>query len=700
MLAEAAHLAPPTSGDPNRLLGGWIPTQVGSRSGYRLSARGARLRFVTLEPKPRSLRIDWLGAVASPPPGLHLRFDRGPPIAVPAASPLSIALPPELAPGAHVVEISRSSPGAADLVLGRARLTGAAAGGHARLDGGDLVQSGWSLVDVVARPAAALLAGELCPGSAIQSAPRFSVEVAAAVDGPAARWSWHGSFWDRLRGCARFELPLPPGPAPLRARFAASGEGAPGRWRRLRWTGGNGELASQDILRAPAPRPARPRLVILYVMDALRADYVGHLGGPGKASPTLDRLAAEGFTFRRHWSVAPNTWPSIRALFTGEIVSEPEAWRRATRGRATLAELYGQAGYRCGLFSGNPYVSKSPRLRQGFDHAAQEAAFRPRRGSARMPNENARQVHAAALDWLRSLPRGSPALLYVHTMHPHSPYAPPEPFLTRATAGLGSGVAGDIATLKRIERGQLIPSAADTARLRALYRGSLAYGDAELARFLAAVSELYPAAETLVAITSDHGEELLDHGGVLHGHTLYEELLHVPLVIWSPGRVRSGESALPTDTLDLHATLVDLAGAQRGPVSPAGRSLLPLAAGGQRELPPRLHFAAAPGARGGIYAVRDGQRKLIWARGTRDDWAMGRGPGRAWDREFYFDLDADPKERANLAGWGGIWEQWLRAALRRWVEEQRAAGGGEVEDPEAALDAETAAQLRALGYLD
>ena len=126
-----------------------------------------------------------------------------------------------------------------------------------------------------------------------------------------------------------------------------------------------------------------------------------------------------------------------------------------------------------------------------------------------------------------------------------------------------------------------------------------------------------------MAVTSDHGEELFDHGGVLHGYTLYEEMIRVPLVVWSPGLVEPGEWTAATGTRDLHATLLDLAfRAGRLPpgIDSEGFTLLPQLVGRNRdgEAGDRGHLAAAASVKGGIYSVQSARWKLVWAPRTTD----------------------------------------------------------------------------------
>ena len=106
-----------------------------------------------------------------------------------------------------------------------------------------------------------------------------------------------------------------------------------------------------------------------------------------------------------------------------------------------------------------------------------------------------------------------------------------------------------------------------------------------------------PAEETLVAVTSDHGEELFEHGGVLHGYTLYEEMLRIPAVLWAPGRVAPEAVFAPTSTLDLRRALLAAAG-----LAPTAAEPEPKAAAGPAA--PAVHFAAAASVHGGIFSAR------------------------------------------------------------------------------------------------
>lgn len=683
ILVERREIAWPPSLDGGRFLTGWLAER---RPGGRvLMGQAARLELVNLEGKDRTLAIDF----ADPPLQGKVRVRAGGREvgAFPLADPLEIPLPLSTLPLGRVPVDLTFEAGPVAVVAAAIRAPSTA--GEAKVEGADLVQSGASLVDLV-RPVSGgeVLVGSFAPPGSPRSGQSFELTLERGDGRVAQRFSWTPGWW--RRGRQTISLPVGEAKGFVRVRLRASGAGPAGRWQSLRLAGGAMESREET---AAEPRKDPPRLVVVYVMDALRADRPGYLGGLAEASPTWDRLAREGMAFRAHRSVAPNTLPSTKSLFTGRHFVARGGWKLVPEDGPTLAEIFRAAGYRTGLFSGNPHVSAAFGTDRGFEHTAPEVLIDSYAGAGGPPyNDNAARVDAAALAWLRSLPPGAKAFLYLHTIHPHNPYDPPDPFRSRFTAGIDSTLAGDTETLTGIKQKRIAASPADRKRLAGLYTGSFAYNDAELGGFLTGLAAWAPPAETLVAVTSDHGEELFDHGGVLHGYTLYEEMLRIPLVLWAPGRLRPAAVATPTNTLDLHVTLLELAGLK--PAKGAeGRSLL---RSGREDGEP-LRLAAASSLKGGIYAASSDHFKLVWAPRTGLGWGMGEGLGRSRDPEYLFDLVKDPGETVNLtgfAGTGGLEVAWLRSRLLAWV--QRRDGAEEPGQPP--VDRETRDRLRALGY--
>lgn len=683
VLTEGRRLADPPATSGNRFLAGWWPRRLGGRDALAALPTGGRLELVQLARRPRILVLDLLDADASASRFARVSVagrDLG---RVALADPLEIDLPADLPLGRVLVELIPEE-GVKLRVLAASMRTALAAG-DARFERPDALQTGHSLIDVVRRvDAGAVLSGTFQPPGSPRDEQEFllHVEHGGRLE---TVFSWRGTLWNRLSGRRRIEVPLGPGAGLVRIRFEARGAGPAARWNGFTL---RSPAAAEMVIAesGPAP-PAPPQLVIVYVMDALRADRLGHLGGPAGATPTLDRLAREGLTFADHRSVAPNTLPSTKALFTGQAFAHRGGWKLPADGPATLAEAFRAAGFATALFSNNPYLGAAYGVDRGFDHVAAPAA-----GSAGYHDDAAR-IHAAALEWLHSAARGRPVLLYLHTLHPHNPYQPPPAFASRFTAGIASTLDGSTPTLVDIQRFRHRPTAADRRRLAGLYTAGLAYNDAELATFLAEVAKLYRPEETLVAATSDHGEELFDHDGVLHGYTLYEEMIRIPLVLWGPGRVPVGRSQMPTSTLDLHATLLDLVAEPQ--VASAGVSLLRAGqevAGWRAEA---IHFAAASSLKGGVFSAQSRRFKLVWAPRTGRGWGMGEALGRSRDAEYLFDLESDPGELVNLAGRGGLEAAWLRSLLFAWIESKRAAPAVEPQ-----VDAATRQRLEALGYVN
>lgn len=679
LLTEARPLELPPSTRGNRFLAGWWPSRPGGQDTLIALDSGGRLELVQLSRRPRQLTLDLWDY--EPPVGEVLIRAAGRDLGrQPLKDPLKIELPEDLPLGRTTVELIPQDGNRLEVVSAATRAPLAA--GDARRDGADMLQTGYSMIDVVRRvPAGATLQGVFHPPASPPAGQEFLLHIERDGDSRTA-FHWQASLWNRVRGRQRLEVPLGPEPGLVRVRLEARGEGPAALWKGLSIT----DPPANDSGDASQDPDSRPKLVILYVMDALRADRVGHLGGPAGVTPTLDRLAREGITFLDHRSVAPNTLPSTKALFTGEAYVEGGGAKLPEDGAATLAEAFRAAGYATAMFSNNPFISATYGVDRGFDAVGAPGGFSEAKGGNSF-YDDAERIHAAALDWIATLEPGQPAFLYLHTLHPHNPYDPPDPFREQF-AGSDSTIDGSTETLIDIQRLRRQVDDADRARLGGLYAGALAYNDAELGKLLETLADLYPPEQTFLAVTSDHGEELFDHGGVLHGYTLYEEMIRIPLILWSPRRVSPGERQRSTSTLDLHATLSRLAGDAQT-VSEGIPLFEPT------ETDNAVHFAAAASVKGGVFSAQSQRFKLVWAPRTGRGWGMGEALGRSRDAEYLFNLEDDPQEQINRAGSSDLEAAWLRSQLLAWVASKRASPAAEVE-----VDEETRQRLRALGYMD
>lgn len=453
---------------------------------------------------------------------------------------------------------------------------------------------------------------------------------------------------------------------------------------------GLGIVASPSIARslrreAPAPRPARELPdIVLVVADSLRADALHGTAPADPPTPSLDALASRGVTLASASAAAPAGVPSEASLLTGRLPSEHGArWREAAiAGDAvTLAEALRSSGYRTGAFVSSPTLSERQGLGRGFDRwdgtkdprlfarypgalFSRLVALTGRRARTEAPP--AGEVLARALGWIEK-PSKRPAFLYVHLADPHEPYAPPSD---------GGGPSGSV-SLDPYLRGEAELDDAAFGRLEDLYRGEVSYLDREVGSFLDALRPRLDGGHLLVVFTSNHGEELRDHGSLGHGHTLYEELLHVPLILARPGEIPAGASRPdPVSLVDLAPTILDLAGLP-AEASFHGRSVAALVKDGSAPAPSpivaELDAIGTHTMRHWSRSARLGATKVIL---TSTD-VLGAG---AWHREI-FDLATDPEETSDLTEptpESERLEEWLDG----WIRDHPPAPGiGPGDDP-------------------
>lgn len=325
------------------------------------------------------------------------------------------------------------------------------------------------------------------------------------------------------------------------------------------------------------PRPAAPALPLKYPnsnlvfisFDALQAAHVGHLGYPRDVTPTLDALAADGFSFARAYSVSSWTVPASMTWFTGVYPSEhgvvnkyAEFTARTKRTAnlkelaphlSTLADVLRWNGYATVGFTGNAGVSGGFGFQQGFD------VFDHRPGvfagfAQSVPN---------ALSWLRAN-RDKRFFLFLHGYDAHGQNTPAGGFDYRfVPAGYdrrytGAEVEQETLREEGIERGFLNLRDADVRFWRAVYDEKVQRADAKLGHFLAEFDQLGLTANTLFVITSDHGTELAEHRRLDHGFTLYDETVRVPMIIKPPATQAGRVVPDRVSSIDLMPTVLDL----------------------------------------------------------------------------------------------------------------------------------------------
>ena len=454
-----------------------------------------------------------------------------------------------------------------------------------------------------------------------------------------------------------------------------------------------------------------PRGVLLIIADTLRARNLPWMGYTRETAPFLAELASGGTVFRHCIAQATWTKPSVTSILTSMYPSThavKEQEDRLADGAITLAETFRDAGWATIGLGSIPLVGRMTNLEQGFEEFHEASSLQV------SPNaKTARELVDRLLPWLE-IHRDSPFFVLLHVSDPHGPYEPLGPYDTwwaepGASAELEEmreRVKPYIRDAVRRELGhptrdELVAAALDPDAYVSLeiagYDGSIRGMDVELRRVFEQLRELTLDERVLVVFTSDHGEEFLEHGSHLHGHSVYSELTRVPLLFWGSRWAPERVVDVPVESLDILPTILDLAGLE-APESVQGSSLAPLFDGKtpSRELrEPAVTEKSRmtgrhplPGTEVGSHALVNGDWKLI-----RNHPARGNIP----EVELYH-LGNDPQELRNLADRHPDVVARLRGLLDRW--EARVAEN-RLSPPTSSpkdLDEPTRKRLEALGY--
>jgi arylsulfatase A-like enzyme len=436
---------------------------------------------------------------------------------------------------------------------------------------------------------------------------------------------------------------------------------------------------------AAAAEGDRPNLVV-YLIDTLRSDRLGCYGYTRPTSPRIDRFASSALLFREGRAQSSWTRPAVATILTGLA-----PWAHGVEERssalpeevATIGERLAAVGYDTALFTTNANIVARFGFAQGWETFA---AIFERSGGARRHVDSA-EIHRHVVSWLDARgKRGErrPFLLVVHTLDPHDPYRPAEPF-RRALApdvDVESACCGSAEQLTAMARADPAAGQARAAAASELYDAEVAQNDAAFGALLDELERRGLAERTAVLLTSDHGEEFFEHGGWKHGLTLYEELLRVPMVLRLPGGSPAGRVVdEPAEQIDIVPTLLDLADLPVDALLP-GRSLIALDGAGPRVSTARLVRAGVI-----LESAKRGLWKLVRRRGP---WVapLGEPP------YLLFDLAADRDETADLALARRDERRYLDGELERVIE-----GAPAVRARTAPIDAELDRALKALGYL-
>jgi len=426
-----------------------------------------------------------------------------------------------------------------------------------------------------------------------------------------------------------------------------------------------------------------PKNLLFIVLDAAAAKHSQIYGYPRETTPFLADLAESGHLFMKARSQAGSTLPSTTSFLTGAyppFVPHPGIFEWVTDQDSTLAETFRSAGFTTGAFSENAWVSRASGFDRGFDQFEQ---FRSINGEEDRSNQRnpSTQLMDAAVHWISSTGRERSWFCYVHILRPHTPYATPPDFSDAFKhVDVKSLIGGEKFTNRDMSK---MGGAKEASRT---YDANLRYADFLVSQLVARLTEMGRMDDTVVLVTSDHGESFWEHGRYGHAHFLHEHLVHVPLVIRVPEAMGIEPRVVDdlVELVDLFPTLVELFGISP-PDGLEGDSLVPMMRG-----EPASVTASGFAQDGWLerVAVFDQQRKAIF---EADHDTMGL------QLEGYFDLQKDPAEQVDLGELADGLEPLRHLAESYFSTQARNSLSGQEGD---ALPQEQIDELKAIGYLE
>jgi arylsulfatase A-like enzyme/Tfp pilus assembly protein PilF len=387
--------------------------------------------------------------------------------------------------------------------------------------------------------------------------------------------------------------------------------------------------------------------IIVISIDTLRADHLPAYGYTNVKTPAFDALAADSVVFERAYSHAPQTLPAHASMLSGQLPFETGVRDNVgftiKPGERLLPQMLRERGFTTGGIVSAYVLRKETGISQGFDFFDGEMPPASPELSIGQVQRDGGESEQIAEHWLDSIGT-SRAFLFLHLYEPHKPYTPPERFAQYAP-----------------------------------YDGEIAYADEIVGRLVKYLKshQLYDRAT--IVLVSDHGEGLGDHGEQEHGLFVYDEAIHVPLIIKQEGNAGAGRRVLDlVQHIDLVPTILDLVKAP-GAGNLRGRSLKPVLEGTGKLAPATIYSEA-------LYArYHFGWSELTAL--TDERYRYIKAP-----REELYDLERDPRERTNIATERPQPRQALSSAL------DRLAAGATIQAP-SEVSADARERLQALGYV-
>ena len=397
--------------------------------------------------------------------------------------------------------------------------------------------------------------------------------------------------------------------------------------------------------------------VILLTIDALRKDSLGCYGNKSGLTPFIDSLQDKSIVFTNAQSIGPYTEASFRGILTSSYYLEYGREKKLSSERTLISEVLKQSGITTAAFHSNPYLSAYFGWNRGWDVFYD---FMDVEVSDEVPYVTGNDLNKKVREWLSSYTRDrnyKPFFLWVHYMDVHEPYMPKQKYVDIVDPSIKLSRKEMYCLFRDVVLKRDVSDESKVKLLKKLYDAEVRETDDYIREFFGILEKLNLLQDSVIIITSDHGDEFNEHGGLSHDGKMYSELIDIPLIIYDPNRTRGEVCDTLVSNVDIPPTIAYLFGL--GKVEKfEGISLLPI-----EEYPKKGCFGEAiskmgPGEKETdkpIYYYRENNLKIIY-RESDDSWEM-------------YDLEKDPRELNNIINISSKAEKMmekLKPRIRRW----------------------------------
>ena len=418
---------------------------------------------------------------------------------------------------------------------------------------------------------------------------------------------------------------------------------------------------------------SKPRTIVLIFEDAMRRDMLPAYGNKFVQTPNLEEIAKSATIFENCYAPSNWTFPSFSSIFTSQPLTRTGAVRKIAMMVDSIPTLAGELnrnGWETVLLTSNFITGPRAGVSRGYKSVLELYNLIKHK-----PPITVREYLPVLNVYLAQVPPSNDVFITMHLMDTHEPYTVPDKYRSYYD-GIYSQIEGEFPWLAGCPSGFTPEQIKDKV---ISICSAISYFDSVIPELIKTVANHRDPTNTIYILLSDHGEELCDHGGVGHGGTLYEEMIHIPLIVWGDG-VKSGKSAGFVNSIDLMPTILEMAGVEV-PSGLEGRSFAGQLSGdysGQ----PRTIFSAMQKGLNSLKCAIDSPWKLIYTGDTPE----------------LYNLIDDPEETRNLCAEQQVVFGYMRGILWSWWRNIHAGGVAE-SNQQLVLSPQEIEILRGLGYV-